>query len=250
MLFKKHTSENYKSYLLSVGVLTGIMFLLMYFAAKISENYILNSYKQMEFFWGLLILAGTFFASTSFANLSDKKRAITQLTLPATRFEKYLVSWLYSVIIFLIVYTSIFYLVNISILHFFKQPGKVIKIFNIFAETDNNIFYSVFFSFAFVQSLAFLGSVWFKKAHYIKTAFTFFLFIIILQLLNHRFLEWFLEKDLNLALVFGPIAFLQNKEIVILDMSQEQAHLFSLMLLILSFILWTATYYRLKEKQI
>jgi len=248
LLFKKHTSENYKSYLLSVGVLIGIMFLLMSFVTFKITGRIMNLNQQKVFYILFLFAAGTIFTSTVLANLGDKKKAIALLTLPATGMEKYLVSWLYSFVILLFAYTGIYYLVNTSVLHLFKQPGEEVKLFNIFAES--NTFFQIFSSFAFLHSLAFLGSIWFEKTQFIKTAFIFLFFILILQLVNKQILQLLLGLELDSAVLFGDIAFLQNKERVIIKMPETYEYLLSLLLLVLGFILWTATYDRLKEKQV
>jgi len=248
MLFQKHTSENYKSYLLSAGVLTGIMFLIMSFATYTVLGRPMNPDQQMLMFVLFLFAAGTIFTSTIFASLGDKRKAIALLTLPATHLEKYLVSWFYSFVVFLIVYTGIFYLVNTSVLHLFKQAEEEIRLYNIFADQER--FFEFFFAITFLHSLAFLGSVWFEKVQFIKTAFSFLLFILILQLLNYQILEWLLGQDLEFATLFGNVAFRQNNEMTFIKISEKQEYLRDLMLLVLGFILWASTYFRLKEKQV
>jgi len=248
LLFKKHTSENYKSYLLSIGVLTGIMFLIMGFATIKINGGPLRLNQQKMFFVLFLLAAGTIFTSTIFASLGEKNKAIALLTLPATRLEKYLISWLYSFVIFLIIYTGVFYLVNTSILNITKQPGEEITVFNIF--TEQNTFFQIFSSFTFLHSLAFLGSIWFEKTQFIKTAFIFLFFISLLQLLNKQILQKLFRHYLESAMLFSSIAFMRNNELIIIKMPEIYEMWLTLLFIILGFIIWLSTYYRLKEKQV
>src|ERR1022692_150129 len=92
-LFVKHTVEHYKSYLMSLTVLMGVMilggsFLIYMIEAPIDKGF------QSAIFAMILLLAGTIFTSTIFADLGDTKKAVASLTLPASHFEKYLVAWL------------------------------------------------------------------------------------------------------------------------------------------------------------
>src|SRR4051794_28226809 len=93
MLFKKHTLEHGKTYLLSAGVLTGIMFLTLGFMSYSSNGH-LRINEQIPVFVFLSIIAGGIFTSIVFTELGDKSKAIPTLMLPASHFEKYLVAWL------------------------------------------------------------------------------------------------------------------------------------------------------------
>ncbi len=109
-LFIKHTVEHYKSYMMSLLVLLGVMLLGGCFLVYLI-NAPLELGLQTALFTGILLLAGTIFTSTIFSELGDKNKAMAWLTLPASHFEKYLVAWLFSYLIFIITYTSCFYLV-------------------------------------------------------------------------------------------------------------------------------------------
>src|SRR5665213_2760957 len=98
-LFVKHTVEHYKSYLMSLAVLMGVMLLGDGFITYLIPGDFMDAGMQSALFMSVLLLAGTIFASTIFADLGDNKKAMASLTLPASHFEKYLVAWLYSVII-------------------------------------------------------------------------------------------------------------------------------------------------------
>ncbi len=108
-LFKKHTKEHYRNYLMSIAVLVGVMILGGSFLVYMADVQ-LDKNIQTFLFFTIMLLAGTIFTSSVFADLGEKKKAIAWLTLPASHFEKYLVAWIYSFLLFIIVYTLIFYL--------------------------------------------------------------------------------------------------------------------------------------------
>src|SRR5664279_4326257 len=108
-LFKKHTKEHYKNYLMSLTVLVGVMILGGGFLVYMAEVQ-LDKNLQTFFFFSIMLLTGTIFTSSVFADLGEKKKATVWLTLPASHFEKYLIAWLYSFLFFIIVYLLVFYL--------------------------------------------------------------------------------------------------------------------------------------------
>ncbi len=104
-LFKKHTKEHFRNYLMSVAVLVGVMMLGGSFLVYMADVQ-LDKSLQTFFFFSIMLLAGTIFTSNAFADLGERKKAITWLVLPASHFEKYMVAWVYS---FLTLYHSIYY---------------------------------------------------------------------------------------------------------------------------------------------
>src|SRR6185437_9488020 len=108
-LFVKHTAEHYKGYLMSLAVLIGVLVLGGCFLVYMVEAR-LDKGLQSAFYMMMLFLAGTIFTSTVLNDLGDRKKATAWLTLPASHFEKYLVAWVYSLLILLVIYTAAFYL--------------------------------------------------------------------------------------------------------------------------------------------
>ena len=108
-LFVKHTAEHYRVYLMSVAVLAGVILLggsFLFFVIPEPPD----TGLQTAMFVILMLIAGTLFTSTVFSDFGDKDKAMPALTLPATAFEKFLIGWVYSYPIFLLVYSAVFYL--------------------------------------------------------------------------------------------------------------------------------------------
>src|SRR5262249_36558983 len=108
-LFIKHTAEHYRTYLMSIAVLAGVLLLGGSFVFYVIPEPPDPGFQEAVFVL-LMVFGGTLFTSTIFSDYGDKRKAIPALTLPATAFEKFLVGWLYSYPIFLLVYVGVFYL--------------------------------------------------------------------------------------------------------------------------------------------
>src|ERR1700712_4678815 len=108
LLFKKRSVEQAKTYLLSIAVLTGMLFIILGFNSFTNRGH-LDRNPQGIIFMFFLLLGGSIYTSLSFTDMGDKKMAIPALALPASHFEKYLVSWLYSYVIFQLVCVGVFY---------------------------------------------------------------------------------------------------------------------------------------------
>jgi len=207
----------------------------------------MDKVMQSVLFMGVLLLAGTIFASTIFADLGDNKKAITFLTLPASHFEKYLVAWLYSVVIFLIVFTGSFYLILLLLTNLKHFSGQTPELFNVFDDQRGG---PVFLLFALLQSIAFYGAIRFKKLHFIKTAFAFFTGIAILTLISQAVLSILLRKSVLPTIPFGMLRFMENGREKAISLGRHQGDYATGLIIILIIIFWVAAYYRLKEKQV
>ena len=245
-LFIKHTVEHYKSYFMSLLVLLGVMLLGGCFLV-----YMINAPMELgvqtALFTSILLLAGTIFTSTIFADLGDKNKAMAWLTLPASHFEKYLVAWLFSYLIFIITYTSCFYLVLFfltSIKHF---PGRQTEILDPFHSGGG---FQVFILYALLHSIAFCGAVYFKKLHFIKSAFVFFIGVAFLIVVNNIIQHAMLGAKVMMNVPFGGISFMENNTAHEINITiAQQGHILTLFG-VLACIFWAAAYYRLKEKQV
>jgi hypothetical protein len=231
---------------MSLVVLIGVMLLGgTFFIYMIPDS--MDVGLQSVLFVIVLLLAGTIFTSTIFSDLGEKKKSIATLTLPVSHFEKYLVAWLYSFVIFLLTFTGTFYLILIFLLHLNPVPGRPIGVFNIFS---NPVGYLMITLFALLQSIAFYGAIFFEKLHFIKTGLIFFISFAALIFINKIFLSLLLQKDVSPTMPFGNIRLLEKGKDVIVKIPEWQADPLLWFMLVLAFLFWIAAYYRLKEKQV
>ncbi|QEC77762.1 hypothetical protein [Mucilaginibacter ginsenosidivorax] len=250
-LFYKHTTEHYKSYLMSITVLTCVLLLggsLLVFLMDVRMELPL----QLLLLGWVILFTGTIFTSTIFADLGDDKKALGALTLPSTHFEKYLVAWLYSFVVFLVVSTGCFYLVMLFLLHAKHFPGPPLEIFSLFYRVvgfGGNVVFIILILYSLFHSIAFLGAIYFKKLHFVKTALLFFIVIAILITLNNIAMQYMIHRDIIQVVPFTSVGFMEKGKYYAVN-PEDFVWTGQLVYIIMAFILWTAAYFRLKEKQV
>ncbi len=201
---------------------------------------------QTVLFAMLLLISGTIFTSTVFSDYGIKRKAIAALTLPASSFEKYLVGWLYSYPIFLILYTCVFYLLLTGLASLKQWPGFHFEIFNLFQQ--DMIVFIVLYSI--LHAIAIYGAVYFNKLHFIKTGFAFFIGYGISIILNTLFLKFLTGEDVRPAIPFGYLNFDSNNQYYSISKTGTIPETILIVLMLAAVLIWIAAYYRLKEKQV
>ena len=244
-LFIKHTAEHYKTYLMALAVLTGVLLLGGSFLVYIIDQPI-EVNAQTVFFSGIYFLAGAIFTSTVFADFGDKKKAIASLTLPASGFEKFLVGWVWSYLVFSVIFIAAFYVVLFAFMHLKHWPNQHEEIFSIFSQPA----VLIFIPFTFVHSFALFGAIYFDKLHFIKTGFVFFISVAVLVIFNTFFLEGLLGHSVRPAVPFSNVNFVQNQNDYDIGMLNRYDMAVYWLMIIVSVLLWTAAYFRIKEKQV
>ena len=184
-LFVKHTAEHYRTYLMSIAVLTGVLLLGGSFVFYMIPDPP-DPGLQAAIFIMLGLLAGTFFTSTVFSDYGEKTKAIPALILPATALEKFLVGWLYSYPIFLVVYTGVFYIALYGLSHFRHWGGN--QHFYPLSLRQNGMDV-VLVMYSILHALSLFGAIFFRKLHFIKSAFAFFISLAVIILLNTLLLK-------------------------------------------------------------
>jgi hypothetical protein len=239
-LLRKHTSENLLSYGLGAAVLLGGMLVVMGFLSYIGGG--ISHVGQGVLFILLLMGAGGFFTSTVLGHFGSGSRAAMALTLPASQFEKYLVAWLFSLPLFLVVFTIDFYLADWLVLSL--SPGHN-TLLNVFGDAEAVV--TVLVVFLIVHGVALCGSIIFKQYQFIKTAFVFFLVATVLIVINYQVMKGTIGPEFRMAMPLGPINFSNGPALTLPD---EQSRPILLPLLALIPLLWLAAYARLTEKQL
>lgn len=248
MLFEKHTVENYKTYLMSAGVLAGILLLSLGLSAYGNGGYLSQGTQQGNFM-AMLLIAGCIFTSLIFADLGNKKEAIPALTLPASHFEKYLVSWLYSFVIFQLLFVGIFYLIDAFVISIGQSiPGRENVLLDLFSEERKT--YIALIIYPVLHSIIFFGAIYFEKLHFIKTAFAFFIGVFLLGLINRPILASMFDQKVQGTSIFSPVYISNGKESFQIHTPDVKTQTEGIILGLVVLILWISAYYKLKEKEV
>jgi hypothetical protein len=246
LLVLKHWAVNKKRYGLSVLAFIGLLILWFVFALIVGDDNLMSKDFQQSTYFLSLFAAGTFYASQYFRDLASKPKGSNFLLVPASTFEKFMCSILYTSIMFFIILTAAFYLVDVLMVSIAKSlpriklpEGKatVVNIFGIdfFNFNDDSTLNFLLFFFS-IQSAFLLGSVYFKKYSFLKTIITgfviWFILFLITYFIYHQFLvEKISEEDFE-------------------QVPNWVANLIRVLAYAIAPLLWIVTYYRLKNNQV
>lgn len=247
LLFDKHTSEHFGTYSMAVLALFGLMLSCVLFFSP-TQNALVPVNFQRDIFFVFLWLSGSMFTSNVFADLGNKKKASSTLMLPTSHFEKFLVSWIYSYLVFQIVYVGVFYLVMFIASSLVNFQGKVFQIYDL--RSDLRATGWVFLFYMVFHAIAFTGSVYFEKLHFVKTALVFFGIFMLIRLFNEPVLELILKRDVAAPLPFFRAVIVENNDMFRLDIRKTQKLYLMAVPVVIAGILWITTYFRLREKEI
>ncbi|UOR04121.1 hypothetical protein MUN82_14350 [Hymenobacter aerilatus] len=246
-LFRKHTAEHLREYLMGAAVLFGGILVLM-LALSLLQGGSMNADVQTIFFVVFLLGAGTFFTSTIFQQFGSKNRAIAAFCLPASTLEKYLVGWLYSFVLFVLVYVPVFYLANGIVLLLFNTQENYHEAVGLFSAEHRP--YSAFYIYAALHAVTLVGAIAFEKAHFVKTAFVFFGMLGVLTVLNFQVLKTVFGQELALSFPFNDLRFSTPHSFYTVGLPDNQTQWVGLVFAVLTGLFWAAAYARLREKQV
>jgi hypothetical protein len=263
--FKKHLVDNYRFYLMSVVVLAGLLLLLLAFAGIDKAPF--SKYSDLLPFYLIgLYVVGFIFTSMSFSELGNKSRGIDYLMLPASNFEKFLVTLLITTIGFLLVYHLAFFLAaKIMAGIMAMSTGKHLEN-DLNHYSDRYLLYLNAYLWVIAQSIFFLGAVYFHKYSLIKTGFFFILFVLFLYLIHTVFVQILFHKQITdwrehfpfigintittgTYTIEGDPVIHHNRVMLSLTEKPRNVFLFIGKYLVAP-MLWTVAYFRLRDKEI
>ena len=245
-LLRKHTAEHLRSYLMGAAVLAGGIAVVLGGLTYIGGRPLSPVVQLTMFYFGLLA-AGTMFTAGVFAALGDPRRAAPALLLPTSHLEKYLVVWLYSLPVFLLVYVPVFLAVDALTLQL--APAGSSRVMFDFAAAPRELGRALL-SYALLHAATLGCALYFERLHIVKTAFVLLGGVGALALLNFQVLKRVLTPDIAPALPFDDVGVGVGKQYFNLVLPGGQGELLALLALALAGLLWLGAYARLTEKQL
>jgi len=246
-LFKRHSIANYKPYLMLLLLLIGGIATALTFSIKNAESII--SIEQYTMFKISLFVSVPIFTAGIFSELSSQSKSISYLMLPASNLEKWLVAWVYSFFIYLIIYVACFYFVDILVLQYCnataKKPQELVNIFDPKYSLINDLVI-----FALLHALSFFGAVFFRKHQILKIGSLLLVFYFGLVYVNAAVLTAMFGVDVNAGFIFNGIAIVDQNNYYRINESPVISSLLPYILTIAAILIWSAAYYRLKEKEV
>lgn len=255
-LCRKNVIENWKTNLLRIGLMYGVMAVIFVWAGY-------SDYKNLRpeepdpfvnttlgiFAWFGLI-CGCISASFTMENMKSKTSRLSSLMIPATPFEKYFSRWFVSTIVFIVVFIIAYLLADYTrvLIYSFAYPDK-----NIVAAQLSYFFSSeasygfpdasdaigrIILCYLFLQSCFVLGSSIWPKNSLVKTFVAAFAVLLLNGIILGGFLYFFFN-DSNITFNKIPLV-------------SEEIYKALLYVVPVFFILlnWTLAYFRFKEAEI
>jgi hypothetical protein len=274
MLVTLHWVENRKRYLLALPAIAGALFVWYSFILVMDRHEPLAISYQFSTYYVGLYLIGCLYGSMLFSELGHKARSIQYLSVPASQFEKLLCALFFGVLLFFIVYTLLFYLVDIPMvalsnrlihtrsLHAYASSNNdyPIRVYNLITregapipDQDFNAFLLIYFA---LQAAFILGSVYFVRYSFIKTIVSLLLLVVVYMLFIIKGIAsglpegWHIGRSLfEWARWGGPDGGMEEVKLIRLSSWASNSFIFFIQYCF-PFIFWSITYVRLKEKEV
>jgi hypothetical protein len=267
MLAGLHWAGNRKRYLLAVPAIFGLLLVWFSFILIMDRHDPMAGFIQWMTYYTGLYFVGCLYGSTIFAELSDKAQGIAYLSVPASALEKVLCGLLFSVAAFFIIYTLLFYLVDIPMVwlanrlnaseHRMWPGGYAVDpsiVFNVIRGADDmepdrqsHVLLLGYFSF---QSTFILGSVYFSRYAFIKTAVAVLVCILFFMVVQKDIIETALPEGWQI----NHWDWEKNRGTAGLQAIRLPVLLSGILGFVLLYapplVFWVATYFRLKEKEV
>ncbi len=259
LMLRFDAAEKGRNYLMMAGVL---VFCILAMTLPITQTSEPSEFLRILHFGALFMITlfgASLFTSTAFSQYSDQSNGIAALMIPASRLEKYFSSLLLNlafVIPFLIFFWQLHYW-TIDFANTLLPTGG-----GSYAYIPKDLFEYTTCSYIVIQASIFLGSIYFKKFAYIKTAVVAIAFGSLLSYFNYsmaikfaskpsKFLAyplsgwkvWFYtEEGMERPKYFAGFYHIQFSETM-----EYAAQGFAVWLAIM---LWICAYYQMKEREI
>ncbi len=263
-----HWADNRKRYLLAMPAIFGLLVVWDSFMLVMNRYDPFDDGMQAVTYYTGLILVGCLYASTIFSAFGSKPQGIAWLSIPASALEKLLCGLLFAVVLFFLVYTVVFFIVDIPMVeicnrliareHRMWSAGYPIlpdPIYNVLKGLPNDAYdnqYHLFVLTYFALQAAFvLGSVYFSRYAFIKTTVAVLIFILCFVCLEVRVIEPMLPEGYHRHPIMDWMKNQDTLDVKAIRLSPYiSAPLGYLLIYGTPFVFWIATYFRLKEKEV
>lgn len=258
LLMKRQWLELGKIYLISLGILAGVIIgfygIFTFGNSSVQNNLELNFREPLFILLGILFLTIT--ANTHFSQLGQKPKLIVELMIPASTLEKFLIGLFLSVFLTIVSYLLVFYLIDLAVVSKLKSIYHSEMITSSYVQGVGNVVKKVYNPVYLYQkniptlikplcalpllisSVFFMGSVYFNKFHYVKTMISLMIFCgLWIAFIINTGQSLFNDKVRDRSYNWDPSR-------------PEMEWGVTVLLLLLSIFLWFVTYIRLREKEV
>jgi hypothetical protein len=251
-LFKKTLLERPTQMFGFFGLILAFIFILYFILKNITS---FNATQNIVFIWGFAG-GGCILASFIFGYFSSNANGSSYLTLPASHLEKWLCGMLIAMVIYPLIFLFVFRLIDagfVSLFHKSLDPESPLYLEQyrsvyLFPFTGR-LAMKVYPIFLIFTGIAMLGSLYFNKAAFIKTALVFCAVCFAIFALNWLFGVLLFGK-IDSAFPFRDVEILVGKEVGSVELPQKSyAFIGNSLNYFIPVLLWAITFIRLREKE-
>ncbi len=234
------------------GLLLTLVFIL-YYVAKTLAGF--GAAQNLSFIWGLPI-GSCLLSSIVFGYFSSNASGSSFLTLPASNFEK----WLCAILIAAVLYPAIFFIFYrimdagfVGLYHksldvsspFYKEQYESVYIFSF----NGIVAGKVYQSFLFFTGAMLVGSLYFNKQPFIKSAISICVLTVGVVGINWLMAKFFFG-NFNDAGAFNHVTIPLGKEEGIIELPDVAGKIFTYSIwFVIPGLLWLLSFTRLREKE-
>lgn len=255
LLCRRDLSERWRQHLISVGTLLGILLLIAIstimntrsaYDAETCSHVMIT--QELPFFIISLFFFGSFMASTAFKSMSTPTGALSTLMLPASQFEKFLYRWIIAVpLTFLLFFVCAVIADWVRVIFVDFYMGIEVSTMDwgklIFHSADAGFntdaaSWIILLIFFMTQSFFLVGSVVWRRSHFVKTFFSMF----VITLIYGRVAVWIYDLFQKEDLFYGAPPLLENEKTVFWSAA--------ILMTVISLFNYLLTYLRFRESEI
>ncbi len=252
LLFKKTLLERPTQMFGFTGLILAVI-LILYFVCKSQISFPVA--QNITFIWGLAGGA-CFFASFVFGYFSSNASGASYLTLPASAFEKWLCGILITGVLYPLIFLLFYRMMDtgfVAMYHnsldpsspLYKMQYDAVYVFSF----TGRLAMKVYPIYLLLTGISLIGSLYFNKASFIKTALSFCLVCFALFAFNWMFAIILFGK-IDSAFPFHGVDLLVGKEVGSIDLPKQMFQVYAYASdFIVPLLFWGLTYIRLREKE-
>lgn len=259
LMLRFDAAEKGRNYLMMAGVLVFCLLAMMLPITQTTESSEFLRILHFAALFMITLFGGSLYTSTAFSQYSDQSTGIAALMIPASRLEKYFSSLLLN-LAFLIPFLIFFWQLHYWTIDYANTllPSGVTE----YGYIPKDLLEYTTCCYLIMQAAIFLGSIYFKKFAYIKTAVVTILFSSLLAYFNYSLAIKFASKPSKfLAYPLSgwkvwfyteegmerPKYFAGFYHLTLSDTMHYAAQGFAAWLAVM---LWICAYYQMKEREI
>jgi hypothetical protein len=246
-LLKRDILSNINTTLIVFGAVTAVIYII---SAIMAYNNAPSGQLYFSLFTNLLFVGGFIVTSMIFKEMHKKETAQNYMLLPASNFEKFFSRLLISTIGY-----ALITVIGITVISYLSEGvnSLIFKRHNVIFNPFTEMVWKLMAHYLVAQSIFFLGAVFFRKYHFIKTINVIFLIQLSLSIIAGIFIRiiffdyfdgFFNLNEINFQIQWDALKI--NPELIKRLITTGKI----LYWLVPAPLFWTISYFRLKEAEV